>query len=50
VRTEPALRQSPGKRTRTAQCEDRFEATIDEQMMPAFKATAERLKALCKWK
>jgi hypothetical protein len=28
----------------------RFEATIDEQMMPAFKATAEQLKALCKWK
>jgi hypothetical protein len=41
---------SPGKLTRRAQCHDRFEATIDEDMMPAFKATAEQLKALCKWK
>jgi hypothetical protein len=41
---------SPGKLTRTAQCEDRLEATIDEQMMPAFQTTAERLKSLCNWK
>lgn len=41
---------SPGKLTRTAQCEDRFEATIDAQMMTAFKTTAEQLKSLCKWK
>ena len=41
---------SGGMLTRTAQCQDRFEATIDEQMMPAFKATAERLKALGNWK
>lgn len=41
---------SPGKLTRTAQCEDRLEATIDEQMMPAFKTTAERLRSLCNWK
>lgn len=41
---------SPGKLMRTAQCEDRLEATIDEQMMPAFQTTAERLKSLCNWK
>jgi hypothetical protein len=41
---------SAGALKRTVQCQDRFEATIDEQMMPAFKATAERLKALCDWK
>lgn len=39
-----------GKLTRTAQCEDRFEATIEQPMMPAFTATAAKLKALCKWK
>ena len=26
------------------------EATIDEQLMPAFKATAGRLKGLCSWR
>jgi hypothetical protein len=41
---------SGGALKRTAQCQDRFEATIDEQMMPAFKAASERLKALCNWK
>ncbi len=38
-------RRIAGKLTRTAQCEDRFEATIEEQMMPAFRATVARLKA-----
>jgi hypothetical protein len=41
---------SGGALTRNAQCQDRFEATIDEQMMPAFKVASERLKALCSWK
>jgi hypothetical protein len=41
---------SGGTLKRSAQCEDRFEATIDEQMMPAFKTTSEQLKTLCKWK
>ena len=39
-----------GKLTRSVQCEDKFEATIEEQMMPAFKTTSEQLKALCRWK
>ena len=39
-----------GKLSRTAQCEDRFEATIEERMMPAFTAASAELKTLCKWK
>jgi hypothetical protein len=41
---------SSGKLTRTAQCEDRFEATIEEQMMKAFTATSAKLKASCQWR
>lgn len=41
---------SSSKLTRTAQCEDRFEATIEERMMPAFSATSAKLKGLCQWK
>jgi hypothetical protein len=35
---------------RIAQCEDRFEATIDERMMTAFETTSGQLKTLCRWK
>ncbi len=41
---------SDGKLQRTSQCEDRFEATIEKTMLPAFKTTSARLKSLCKWK
>ena len=41
---------SGGKLRRTPECEDRFEATIEPQMMPAFTATSAKLKALCNWK
>ena len=41
---------SGGKLQRTSQCGDRFEATIEEQMMPAFTATSAKLKSLCQWK
>jgi hypothetical protein len=41
---------SGGKLQRTSQCNDRFEATIEQQMMPAFTATSAKLKGLCQWK
>lgn len=41
---------SGGKLQRSSQCGDRFEATIEEKMMPAFTATAAKLKGLCQWK
>jgi hypothetical protein len=41
---------SGGKLQRTSQCGDRFEATIEQQMMPAFTATSAKLKSLCEWK
>ena len=41
---------SGGKLQRTSQCGDRFEATIEEKMMPAFTTTSAKLKGLCQWK
>ena len=41
---------SGGRLQRTSQCGDRFEATIEEQMMPAFTATSTKLRSLCQWK
>jgi hypothetical protein len=41
---------SGGKLQRTSQCGDRFEATIEEKMMPAFTAASAKLKSLCQWK
>lgn len=41
---------SAGKLTRTVECEDSIEVTIEPQMMPAFTMTSARLKALCNWK
>jgi len=41
---------SGGKLQRSSQCGDRFEATIEEKMMPAFTATAAKLKSICQWK
>jgi len=41
---------SGGKLTRTAQCEDSIEVTIEAPMMPAFTATSAKLKAACNWK
>jgi hypothetical protein len=41
---------SGGKLQRSSQCGDRFEATIEERMMPAFTATVAKLKSLCQWK
>lgn len=41
---------SPSKLIRTPQCQDRYEATIEPQMMTAFTATSAKLKTLCKWK
>ena len=31
-------------------CEHRFEATVEERMMPAFEVTSEQLNTPCKWK
>ena len=39
-----------GRLQRTAQCQDRFEATIEEKMMPVFSAASGQLKTLCQWK
>lgn len=41
---------SGGALKRSAQCQDRFEATIDGPMMAAFKATSGQLKLKCKWR
>jgi len=41
---------SGGRLQRTSQCGDRFEATIEERMLPAFTATVAKLKSLCQWK